>query len=69
MEDSPAWQGTLMCDQYAGYDAALDKRVHQQRIAAHCVAHARRKFDEMVGIGEVAREARGRSRLALVDRL
>ncbi len=57
MEEQPAWHGTLVCDQYAGYDAALDKRVYPQRIAAHCVAHARRKFDELVGTSEVAKEA------------
>ena len=57
MERQPAWQGTLVCDQYAGYDAVLDKRVYPQRIAAHCAAHARRKFDELVGTSEVAREA------------
>ena len=56
-EDEPAWQGTLVCDQYAGYDAALDKRVYPRRIAAHCVAHARRKFDELLGTSEVAKEA------------
>ena len=57
MEERPAWHGTLVCDQYAGYDAALDKRVYPQRIAAHCVAHARRKFDELVSTSEVAKEA------------
>ena len=57
MEDQPAWRGTLVCDQYAGYDRALDKRVYPQRIAAHCLAHARRKFDELVGTSEVAKEA------------
>jgi transposase len=57
MEDQPAWQGTLVCDQYAGYDAVLDKRVYPQRIAAHCAAHARRKFDELLGASEVAKEA------------
>ena len=57
LEDQPAWRGTLVCDQYAGYDAVLDKRVYPQRIAAHCVAHARRKFDELVGTSEVAKEA------------
>jgi transposase len=56
-DDQPAWQGTLVCDQYAGYDRALDKRVYPQRIAAHCAAHARRKFDELVGTSEVAKEA------------
>jgi transposase len=57
LEDQPAWSGTLVCDQYAGYDRALDRRVYPQRIAAHCVAHARRKFDELVGTSEVAKEA------------
>jgi hypothetical protein len=28
-----------------------------QRIAVHCAAHARRKFDELVGTSEVAKEA------------
>ena len=57
LQEQPAWQGTLVCDQYAGYDRALDRRVYPQRIAAHCAAHARRKFDELVGTSEVAREA------------
>ncbi len=56
-DDQPAWSGTLVCDQYAGYDRALDKRVYPQRVAAHCAAHARRKFDELVGTSEVAKEA------------
>ena len=57
IDDRPAWRGTLVCDQYAGYDRALDRRVYPQRIAAHCVAHARRKFDELLGTSEVAKEA------------
>jgi transposase len=56
-QGQPAWQGTLVCDQYAGYDAVLDKRVYPRRIAAYCVAHARRKFDELITTSEVAREA------------
>ena len=56
-EDRPAWQGTLVCDQYGGYDPVLDKRVYPHRIAAHCVAHARRKFDELIQTSEVAKEA------------
>ena len=55
--DRPAWSGTLVCDQYAGYDRALDRRVYPNRIAAHCAAHARRKFDELLGTSEVAKEA------------
>ncbi len=57
LDDEAAWSGTLVCDQYAGYDRALDRRVYPKRIAAHCVAHARRKFDELVGTSEVAKEA------------
>ena len=57
MPETPAWQGTLVCDQYVGYDAVLDKRVYPQRTAAHCAAHARRKFDELLGTSEVAKEA------------
>ncbi|MEO7850697.1 MAG: IS66 family transposase [Rubrivivax sp.] len=55
--DMAAWSGTLVCDQYAGYDRALDRRVYPQRIAAYCLAHARRKFDELIGTSEVAKEA------------
>ena len=57
MQEQRAWQGTLVCDQYGGYDAVLDRRVYPQRIAAHCAAHARRKFDELLGTSEVAKEA------------
>ena len=35
----PPWHGTLVCDQYAGYDRALDVRVFPQRRAAGCVVH------------------------------
>ena len=56
-DDPPTWSGTLVCDQYAGYDRALDKRVYPGRMVAHCVAHARRKFDELIGTSEVAKEA------------
>ena len=39
-----------MCDRYAGYDRALDKRVYPGRMVAHCVARARRKFDELTSL-------------------
>jgi hypothetical protein len=44
-------------DQYAGYDPALDRRVYPQRIAANQRRSCRRKFDELVGTSEVAKEA------------
>jgi transposase len=60
-EARPAWQGTLVCDQYAGYDAVLDARAFPERRAAGCVAHARRKFEELskpgAGVSPVALEA------------
>jgi transposase len=39
------WSGTLVVDAYAGYDAAL---AQDGRSTAYCLAHARRKFDELV---------------------
>jgi transposase len=43
----PAWRGTLVSDQFSGYNQALDERVYPQRTAAACAAHARRKFEEL----------------------
>ncbi len=59
MDDAAPWRGTLVCDQYAGYERVLDPRVYPQRTAAGCVAHARRKFDELAksSASEVAIEA------------
>lgn len=39
------WTGTLVVDAYAGYDATLSL---EGRKTANCLAHARRKFDELV---------------------
>jgi hypothetical protein len=38
------WSGTLLVDAYGGYDEALSV---PGRIVAHCLAHSRRKFDEL----------------------
>jgi transposase len=43
----PAWNGTLITDQYAGYNAVLDAKVYPQRKSAICAAHARRYFEEL----------------------
>jgi transposase len=43
----PAWQGTLVCDQYSGYGPVLDPQVQPGRQGAGCAAHARRKFEEL----------------------
>ncbi len=54
-EDRPggrrSWQGTLVRDQYAGYDSALDPQRWPGRIGASCLAHSRRKFDELLKAG------------------
>lgn len=39
------WSGTLVVDAYCGYDATLSI---EGRSTAYCLAHARRKFDELV---------------------
>jgi transposase len=55
----PAWCGTLVCDQFSGYDPVL--RAVAGRQAACCAAHARRKFEELTphnaGASPVAVEA------------
>ena len=38
------WEGTITCDDYKGYDAVFRA---QRRTEAGCLAHARRKFDEL----------------------
>lgn len=43
----PAWSGTLITDQYAGYNAVLDAKVYPHRRSALCAAHARRYFEEL----------------------
>ena len=48
------WTGTLLTDRYNAYDTVLDERVHSDRTAAACVAHARRKFDELAKAGTSA---------------
>jgi transposase len=44
LEFLKGWSGTLVCDGYGGYEQVLKK---EKRIGAGCLAHARRKFDEL----------------------
>ena len=44
-DDGPGWQGTLVRDEYAAYDSVLNAK--PGRIGAGCLAHARRKFEEL----------------------
>ena len=50
----PPWIGTLITDQYSGYNAALDTTVYPLRKSALCVAHARRRFEELSRGGPAA---------------
>ncbi|HWP13113.1 MAG TPA: IS66 family transposase, partial [Ramlibacter sp.] len=54
-----SWQGTLVRDEYAAYDSVVDAKAWPGRIAAGCLAHARRKFDELArdNASVVAQEA------------
>jgi transposase len=46
-DDEPRWRGTLVRDEYAAYDTVVDPNTCPGRIAAGCLAHARRKYDEL----------------------
>lgn len=50
------WSGTLVRDEFSGYEAVLSIK---GRVGAGCLAHARRKFDELVkaNASEVAAQA------------
>ena len=50
----PAWNGTLITDQYAAYNAVLDSKTYPQRRSAVCAAHARRYFEELSHGGHAA---------------
>jgi transposase len=52
-----SWQGTLVRDEYAAYDSVVDANAWPGRTAAGCLAHARRKFDELADTSAVAQEA------------
>lgn len=60
--EQPPWRGTLLTDQYSAYDSVVNERTCKGRIAAACLAHARRYFEELdkTGASDVAREAIGR---------
>ena len=60
------WAGTLLSDRYSGYDTVLDERVYPDRRAAACVAHARRKFDELAKAGTSALAEQAIRRLARI---
>lgn len=60
------WSGTLVCDDYAGYDAALKL---EQRIEAGCTAHSRRKFDELIKVNQSPVAAQAVQRIAAIYKI
>ncbi len=52
------WRGTLVRDEYVAYDTVIDANTCPGRIAAGCLAHARRKFDELKKANASAMAAR-----------
>ena len=60
------WTGTLVVDAYSGYDAALS--LHG-RSTAYCLAHARRKFDELVKAGTSVVAGQAIQRMAWLYRI
>jgi transposase len=66
--DEP-WKGTLVRDEYAAYDSVLDAKTCTGRTGAGCLAHARRKFDELLGSGASPVAAEAIRRIAEIYRV
>ena len=60
------WTGTLVVDAYSGYDATMSL---EGRLTANCLAHARRKFDELVKANASAVAAQAIQRIAWLYRI
>lgn len=60
------WTGTLTCDDYAGYDTVFRR---EGCMEAGCLAHARRKFDELARANASPVAAQAIQRIARIYRL
>jgi len=60
------WSGTLVRDEFKGYESVLKL---EQRTGAGCLAHARRKFDELLKTGHSPVAAQAVQRIAWIYRL
>jgi transposase len=60
------WSGTLTCDDYGAYDVVFKL---EDRIEAGCMAHARRRFDELLKAGASATAAPALQRIAALYRI
>ena len=60
------WTGTLVVDAYSGYNATMSL---EGRKTANCLAHARRKFDELVKVNASPVAAQAIQRIAWLYRI
>jgi transposase len=60
------WSGTLVRDEFSGYAAVLKL---EGRTAAGCLAHARRKFDELIKVNQSAVAQQAVQRIAMIYRV
>jgi hypothetical protein len=60
------WSGTLVRDEFKGYESVLKL---ESRTAAGCLAHARRKFDELLKTGNSPVAAQAVQRIAWIYRI
>ena len=60
------WAGTLVRDEFKGYDSVLKQ---SGRTAAGCLAHARRKFDELIKVNQSPVALQAVQRIALIYRV
>jgi transposase len=60
------WIGTLVCDDYKGYEPLFKGK---RRIEAGCLAHCRRKFDELFKANDSPVAAEAIQRIALLYKL
>lgn len=60
------WTGTLVRDEFKGYDSVLKL---PGRVAAGCLAHARRKFDELIKINQSPLAQQAVQRIAGIYRI
>jgi transposase len=60
------WSGTMVCDDYKGYDSVL--KLHD-RVEAGCMAHARRKFAELIKVNQSPVATQAVQRIAWLYRI
>ena len=60
------WAGTLVRDECKGYDSVVTQ---DGRTGAGCLAHARRKFDELIKVNQGPVALQAVQRIALIYRV